>query len=51
VFKGYETFFIYIFYDLEGRMSFAHVPLKDQNLVVRGKNYRLICGMFFLSIF
>jgi len=29
-----STFFI----DLEGRVSFAYVPVRDQNLVVRGKN-------------
>jgi len=34
--------FINIFYDLEGRMSLAYVPARDQNLVVRGRNYRLI---------
>jgi len=33
-----ETYFIYIFYDLEGRVSFAYVPVRDQNLVVRGRN-------------
>ena len=30
-------------------MSFAYVPVRDQNLVVRGKNYRLICFVFFIS--
>jgi len=29
-----STFFI----DLEGQVSFAYVPVRDQNLVVRGKN-------------
>jgi len=33
-----DTYFIYIFYDLEGRVSFAYVPVRDQNLVVRGRN-------------
>ena len=30
------------FIDSDGRVSFAYVPVRDQNLVVRGKNYRLI---------
>jgi len=30
-------------------MSFAYVPVRDQNLVVRGKNYRLIGFVFFIS--
>jgi len=30
------------FNDSEGRVSFAYVPVRDQNLVVWGKNYRLI---------
>jgi len=39
---------IYIFFiDLEGRVSFAYVPVRDQNLVVRGKNRRLICSCVF----
>jgi len=41
--------FIYDFIDLEGRVSFAYVPVRDQNLVVRGKNWRLICLVFFIS--
>jgi len=41
--------FIYNFIDLEGRVSFAYVPVRDQNLVVRGKNQRLICFVFFIS--
>jgi len=41
--------FIYNFIDLEGRVSFAYVPVKDQNLVVRGRNWRLICLVFFIS--
>jgi len=41
--------FIYNFIDLEGRVSFAYVPVRDQNLVVRGKNWRLICFVFFIS--
>jgi len=40
---------IYIFIDLEGRVSFAYVPVRDQNLVVRGKNRRLIGCVFFIS--
>ena len=40
-----STFFI----DLEGRVSFAYVLVWDQNLVVRGKNWRLICFVFFIS--
>ena len=30
-------------------MSFAYVPMRDQNLVVRGRNWRLICCVFFIS--
>jgi len=41
--------FIYNFIDLEGRVSFAYVPVRDQNLVVQGKNWRLICFVFFIS--
>ena len=37
------------FIDLEGRVSFAYVPVRDQNLVVRGRNWRLICCVFFIS--
>jgi len=36
------------FIDLEGRVSFAYVPVRDQNLVVRGWNWRLICFCVFL---
>jgi len=30
-------------------MSFAYVPVRDQNLVVRGRNWRLIGFVFFIS--
>jgi len=30
-------------------VSFAYVPVRDQNLVVRGKNYCLIGCVFFIS--
>ena len=30
-------------------MSFAYVPVRDQNLVVRGRNWRLIGCVFFIS--
>jgi len=30
-------------------MSFAYVPVRDQNLVVRVKNYRLIGFVFFIN--
>ena len=33
-----ETYLSTFFIDLEGRVSFAYVPVRDQNLVVRGKN-------------
>jgi len=33
-----ETYLSTVFIDLEGRVSFAYVPVRDQNLVVRGKN-------------
>jgi len=42
--------FIYIFYDLEGWMSLAYVSLRDQNLVVQGRNYRLIGFVFLLVL-
>jgi len=29
-------------------MSFAYVPMRDQNLVVRDRNYRLIGFVFFI---
>jgi len=35
------------FIDLGGRVSFAYVPVRDQNLVVRGWNWRLIVFVFF----
>jgi len=41
--------FITFFIDLEGRVSFAYLPVRDQNLVVRGKNWRLIGGVFYIS--
>jgi len=44
-----ETYLSTFFIDLEGRVSFAYVPVRDQNLVVRGKNWRLICLVFFIS--
>jgi len=47
VIKKTKTNFICIFYCLEGRVSFAYVPVRDQNLVVRGKNWRLIGFVFF----
>jgi len=42
-----KTYLSTCFIDLEGRVSFAYVPVKDQNLVVRGRNERLICCVFF----
>jgi len=39
------------FIDLEGRVSFAYVPVRDQNLVVRGWNWRLICFCVFFLVF
>jgi len=41
---------IYIFYWFGRTGSFAYVPVRDQNLVVRGKNWRLICFCVFLLI-
>jgi len=29
-------------------VPFAYVPVRNQNLVVRGKNWRLICFVFFI---
>ena len=49
VIKGKKTYLSIFFIDLEGRVSFAYVPVRDQNLVVRGKNRRLICFVFFIS--
>jgi len=36
--KEKETYLSTFFIDLEGRVSFAYVPVRDQNLVVRGRN-------------
>jgi len=44
-----ETYLSTFFIDLEGRVSFAYVLVRDQNLVVRGRNRRLICFVFFIS--
>jgi len=44
-----KTYLSTFFIDLEGRVSFAYVPMRDQNLVVRGRNWRLICDVFFIS--
>jgi len=44
-----ETYFIYIFYCLGRTRSFAYVPVRDQNLVVRGRNWRLIDFVFFIN--
>ena len=38
------------FIDLEGRVSSAYVPVRDQNLVVRVKNWRLIGCVFFIGL-
>jgi len=41
---------IYLHFYWFGRTrSFAYVPVRDQNLVVRGKNFRLIGFLFFIS--
>jgi len=37
------------FYWFGRTRSFAYVPVRDQNLVVRGKNYRLIGFVFLIS--
>jgi len=44
-----KTYLSTFFIDLEGRVSFAYVPVRNQNLVVRGRNRRLICFVFFIS--
>jgi len=49
VIKKKETYLSTFFIDLEGRVSFAYVPVRDQNLVVRGKNRHLICFVYFIS--
>ena len=41
-----STFFI----DLKGWASFAYVPVRDQNIVVRGRNWRLVGFVFFLLV-
>jgi len=42
-----KSLVIYIFIDSEGQVSFAYVPVRYQKLVVRGKNFRLICFCIF----
>jgi len=37
------------FYWFGRTRSFAYVPVRDHNLVVRGKNFRLIDFVFFIS--
>jgi len=49
VVKERETYLSTFFIDLEGQVSFAYVPVRDQNLVVRDKNWRLIGCVFFIS--
>jgi len=49
VIKRKRTFLFIFFIDLEGRVSFAYIPVRDQNLVVWGKNYRLIGFVFFIN--
>jgi len=46
--KRKETFLFTFFIDLEGRVSFSYVHVRDQNLVVWGRNCRLICFVFFI---
>ena len=48
--KRRKTYLSMRFIDLEGRVSFAYVPVRDQNLVVRGWNWRLICFLCFLVL-
>ena len=48
--KRRKTYLSMCFIDLEGRVSFAYVPVRDQNLVVRGRNRRLICFVFFIVL-
>ena len=47
--KKRKRHIIYIFYWFERTGSFAYVPVRDQNLVVRGKNWRSIGFVFFIS--
>ena len=47
--KEKKTYLSTFFIALEGQVSFAYVPVRDQNLVVRGRNWRLICDVFFIS--
>jgi len=38
VIKRKKTYLSTCFIDLEGQVSFAYVSVRDQNLVVRGRN-------------
>jgi len=44
-----NNIFIYIFYWFGRTRSFAYVPVRDQNLVIRGRNWRLIDFVFFIN--
>ena len=45
-----KTFLFTFFIDFEERVPFAYVSVRDKNLVVRGRNYRLIGFVFFISV-
>ena len=49
--KKKETYLSTFFIDLEGRVSFAYVPVRDQNLEVRGKNsvWFVVCFLLVLK--
>lgn len=47
--KRKETCFLW-FFDLEGRMAFAYVPVRDQNHVVHGKKTNWFVWYFLLVL-
>jgi len=49
VIKKKETYYLYFFIDLEGQGPLPMYPWGIKNLVVRGRNWRLIGFVFFIS--
>jgi len=48
--KRRKTYLSMCFIDLEGRVSFAYVPVRDQNLVVRGSKLTFDLFLCFLVL-
>jgi len=48
--KRRKTYLSMCFIDLEGRVSFAYVPVRDQNLVVRGLKLTFDLFLCFLLV-